>query len=170
MGVIRRLNWAPSATKHTKGLGIRSWESILTYGRLLHTYGTHANTSVFTGLSYAMMRITSSSEPRRSSGWPLQQECGIVPCVSRRARNGRAFNHPHPVRQSHTRPAGRWLPSHRGSRHTFVANDGLGSEAPSATAGSGAECRDAGRRHCVRPPVPEGVSGWAPHPTPSRKS
>ena len=111
------MNWAPSASPHTVGLGIRSWESILTYGRLLHTYGTHANTSVLPGQSYAMMRIASSSEPRRSSGRPRHQECGIVPCLSRRVDNGTASNHPHTTRQSHTRPGGRWLPSHHGSRY-----------------------------------------------------
>ena len=123
MGVLKRLDWAPSASPHTQLLSIRSWESILTYGRLLHTYGTHANMSVSFSRSHAIVRITSSSEPRRSSGRPRHQECGIVPCASRRVRNGRAFNHPHPVRQSHTRPAGRWLLSHHGSRHAARAEN-----------------------------------------------
>ena len=56
----------------------------------------------------AVRRIAPSSRPHRSSARPRHQECGTVPCASRRVRNRRAFNHPHPVRQSHTRPAGRW--------------------------------------------------------------
>ena len=123
MGVLKSLNWAPSASPHTQLLNIRSRESILTYGRLLHSYGTHANTSVLPGQSYAMMRIASSSEPRRSSGRPRHQKCGIVPCLSRRLDNGTASNHPHPTRQSHTRAGGRWLPSHHGSRHAARAEN-----------------------------------------------
>ena len=44
-----------------------------------HTYGAHGNMSVSPGQSYAMMRITSSSEPRRSSGRPRHQGCGHSP-------------------------------------------------------------------------------------------
>ena len=86
---------------------------ILTYADLLHTYGTHANMSVLIRRSYPIKRISRSSRPRRSSARPSHHECGIVSCVSRGARNGRAKDHPHPSRTSHKRPAERSLPSRR---------------------------------------------------------
>ena len=71
--------------------------------------------------SYPIMRISRSSKTHRSSGRPRHQGCGTVQCVPRQSRNGGASNHPHPTRQSHTRPTERWLPSHHGSRHAARA-------------------------------------------------
>ena len=71
------------------------------------------NMSVLIRRSYPIKRISLSSRPRRSSARPSHHECGIVSCVSRGVRNGRAKDHPHPSRTSHKRPAERSLPSRR---------------------------------------------------------
>ena len=113
----------PEAPRSMEELSIRYMELFRTSLDLIHTYGIHDNMSIFLSRLCAVSRIAPSSRPRRSSARPRHQDCGTVPCVSRRVRNRRAFNHPHPVRQSHTRPAGRWLPSHHGSRHTARAEN-----------------------------------------------
>ena len=88
-----------------------------------HTYGTHAYMSVLVSRSYPIKRISRSSRPRRSSARPSHHECGIVSCVSRGVRNGRAKDHPHPSRTSHKRPAERSLPSRHRSRRTARAQN-----------------------------------------------
>ena len=113
----------PEAPRSMEELSIRYMELFRTSLDLIHTYGTHDNMSISWSRLCAVRRITPSSRPHRSSARTCHQECGTVPCASRRVRNRRAFNHPHPVRQSHTRPAARWLPSHRGSRHAARAEN-----------------------------------------------
>ena len=57
--------------------------------------------SVLIRRSYPIKRISRSSRPRRSSARPSHHECGIVSCVSRGVRNGRAKDHPHPSPSGH---------------------------------------------------------------------
>ena len=90
---------------------------------LTHIRDTCSNMSVLIRRSYPIKRISRSSRPRRSSARPSHHECGIVSCVSRGVRNGRAKDHPHPLRTSHKRPAERSLPSRHRSRRTARAQN-----------------------------------------------
>ena len=104
-----------------EGGGIRSWEVILTYGNTLHSYRAHTNVTISFCIRGRHEHITPSSRPPRSSQRPRHQDCGTVPCLSRRARKDHHQPRPHLIRPSHTRAAGSWPFCCRCSPHTARA-------------------------------------------------
>ena len=89
-----------------EGLGIRSWEVILTYADTLHSYRAHTNVTILFCMLADDEHIAPSSRPPRSSERPRRQECGTAPCVSRRVRTDHHQPRTHPIRQWRTRAAG----------------------------------------------------------------
>ena len=104
-----------------EGRGIRSWEVILAYADTLHSYRAHTNVTISFCTSADDEHIAPSSRLPRSSQRPRHQDCGTVPCPSRRARKDHHQPSPHPIRPARTRAAASWPFCRRCSPHTARA-------------------------------------------------